>query len=207
MDALDERAVEEYTAVIVRQAGTLDISFNLIGLDVVQNMPMTEIATEDFVRPVNIAMKTQFLTSIAAARHMKKQRSGVILSLTATPGGIGYPFTGGFGPACCAMEAFSINLASELGVYGIRVVNIRSAGSPDSRMFKEAIDRDPKLMAPILRSMEGDTMLKKLPSVADICNAAVFLASDMAGKITGVTMDVTAGSTAALNYRVNNQTV
>ncbi|MEJ7643933.1 MAG: SDR family oxidoreductase [Chryseolinea sp.] len=207
VDALDERAVEEYTAVIVRQAGTLDISFNLIGLDVVQNMPMTEIATEDFVRPVNIAMKTQFLTSIAAARHMKKQRSGVILSLTATPGGIGYPFTGGFGPACCAMEAFSINLASELGVYGIRVVNIRSAGSPDSRMFKEAIDRDPKLMAPILRSMEGDTMLKKLPSVADICNAAVFLASDMAGKITGVTMDVTAGSTAALNYRVNNQTV
>jgi len=205
VDALNEREVEEYAGTIVRQAGTLDISFNLIGLEVVQNMPLTEIATEDFVRPIIIAMKTQFLTSIAAAKHMKKQRSGVILSLTATPGGIGYPFTGGFGPACCAMEGLSTTLASELGVYGIRVVNIRSAGSPDSRLFKEAIDRDPNQMAPILRSMEADTMLKKLPSMTDICNAAVFLASDMAGKITGVTMDVTAGSTAALNYRVSNQ--
>jgi len=34
----------------------------------------------------------------------------------------------------------------------------------------------------------------------DIANAAVFLASDMAAKITGVTLDLTAGTTAALNY-------
>ena len=36
----------------------------------------------------------------------------------------------------------------------------------------------------------------------DIANAAVFLASDLAGKITGVTLDVTAGTTSALNYKV-----
>jgi len=51
--------------------------------------------------------------------------------------------------------------------------------------------------------MENDTMLKKLPLMAEIANAAVFLASDMAGGISGVTVDVTCGTTAGLNYRVD----
>lgn len=89
-----------------------------------------------------------------------------------------------------------------LGVYGIRVVNIRSGGSPDSKVFKEAIDSNPKGMKLVLKGMEANTMLKKLPLMADIANVAVFLASDMAGKITGVTIDVTSGTTAGLNYRM-----
>jgi 3-oxoacyl-[acyl-carrier protein] reductase len=132
---------------------------------------------------------------------MMQQRSGIILSLTATPGGIGYPYTGGFAPACCAVESFSRNLASELGPYGVRVVNIRSGGSPDSRVFKEAVESNPHEMETVLRKMEDDTMLKKLPLMADIANVAVFLSSEMAGKINGVTVDVTSGTTAGLNYR------
>jgi len=50
--------------------------------------------------------------------------------------------------------------------------------------------------------MTNDTMLKQLPSMKDIANAAVFLASDLAGMITGVTLDITAGTTSALNYKV-----
>jgi 3-oxoacyl-[acyl-carrier protein] reductase len=50
--------------------------------------------------------------------------------------------------------------------------------------------------------MKNDTMLKELPAMKDIANAAVFLASDLAGKITGVTLDITAGSTTALNYKL-----
>ena len=52
--------------------------------------------------------------------------------------------------------------------------------------------------------MKEDTMLKDLPLMNDIANAAVFLASAMASKITGVTIDVTAGTTASLNYRVSS---
>ena len=202
VDALDEKAINSHIDRVLRKAGTVDISFNAIDLQVVQNIPLVDIKADDFVRPVTIAMQTQFLTATAAAKIMMKQRSGVILSLTATPGGIGYPFTGGFAPACCAIESFSRNLASELGVYGVRVVNIRSAGSPNSRVFKEAIDSDPEGMAPIIQKMEQDTMLKKLPLMQDIANVAVFLSSDMAGKITGVTIDLTCGTTAGLNYRM-----
>ncbi len=136
---------------------------------------------------------------------MIRQRAGVILSLTATPGGIGYPYTGGFAPACAAIESFSRNLAAELGVYGIRVVNIRSGGSPDSRVFSDALRQQPEEMSRILNTMENDTMLKQLPLMKDIANTAVFLASDLAGMITGTTIDVTAGTTAGFNYKVSRK--
>jgi NAD(P)-dependent dehydrogenase (short-subunit alcohol dehydrogenase family) len=203
VDALDRDAIHHHLEKVVQNAGTLDISFNAVAVDVKQNIPLVDLAADDFVGPVTLTLQTRFLTATAAGRIMMKQGSGVILTLTATPGGIGYPFTGGFAAACSAVESLSRNLAGELGVYGVRVINIRSGGSPDSKVFKEATDNDPAGMEPILRKMEQDTMLKELPLMADIANTATFLASDLAGKITGVTIDVTSGTTAGLNYRVS----
>jgi NAD(P)-dependent dehydrogenase (short-subunit alcohol dehydrogenase family) len=200
VDAFDEHAIQSHINKLSEKF-SLDISFNATGIDVIQDIPLVELKSEEFVLPITQTMQTQFLTATAAGRVMMKQKSGVILSLTATPGGIGYPLTGGFAPSCCALESFSRNLASELGPYGIRVVNIRSGGSPDSRIFKEAIAADPDVMDTVLESMKADTMLKQLPLMTDIANTAVFLASDMAGKITGVSVDVTAGTTSALNYK------
>ena len=202
VDALDEKAVNDCVNDVVREVGTLDVSFNAISLKDRQDLPLIEMTLADFVRPVTIAMETQFITATAAARVMVKQRSGVILSLTATPGGIGYANVGGFGPACCAIEGFSRDLGAELGLYGVRVVNIRSAGSPDSRVFKEAIEQGGERVAAFVKKMTDDTMLKELPSTADIANIAVFLASNMASKITGVTVDATCGTTSALNYKL-----
>ena len=202
VDALDEEAINRHLEKVVQQAGSVDISFNATGTNVVQNIPLTSMSANDFINPITLMTQTRFLTAIAAGKIMMKQGSGVILSLTATPGGIGYPYTGGFAPACSAIETFSQNLASELGVYGVRVVNMRSGGSPDSRVFKEALEQMPREMEVVLQKMEADTMLKKLPMMADIANLAVFLCSDMARRITGVTVDVTCGTTAGLNYRV-----
>ncbi len=202
VDALDENAVNKHIESVVQKAGTLDISFNAVGIDVVMNVPLVDIAVHDFVNPVTMTLQTRFITAKASAKVMLKQKSGVILTLTATPGGIGYPYTGGFAAACCAVESFSRNLAIELGIYGVRVVNMRSGGSPDSSVFKNAIDTQPEAMTTVLKQMEADTILKKLPLMADIANLAVFLSSDLAGKITGVTVDVSSGTTVGLNYRV-----
>jgi len=138
----------------------------------------------------------------AAARIMAQQGSGVILSLTATPGGIGYPLCGGFGPACRVIEGISVALASEVGVYGIRVVNIRSAGSPDSKVFKDAMEYGGEKAVRFIEKIKDDTMLKRMPLMQDIANTALFVASDMAAGITGVTVDVTCGTTSSLNYKV-----
>ena len=202
VDAMNEEQVNQYLTGLIAEGHSIDISFNAIGWKDVQNFPLTEMQLADFLRPVNISTQTNFITSTAAGRIMSKQGTGVILSLTATPGGIGYPNTGGFGVACCAVESFSRNLAAELGVYGVRVVNIRSGGSPDSKVFKEAIDAGGELVPEFLKKLRDDTMLKKLPLMKDVANTAVFLASNMAATITGCTIDVTAGTTAAINYDV-----
>lgn len=203
VDGFDEGAIRLHLERVGQQAGTVDISFNAVGVDVIQGMPLIALPVDDFVRPILLTMQTRFLTATAAGRVMKHQGSGVIISLTATPGGIGYPYTAGFAPACAAVESFSRNLAAEIGIYGVRVVNIRSGGSPDSRVFREAVEGQPEMMDGVLRQMRLDSMLKALPLMADIANTAVFLASGMAGMITGVTVDVTAGTTAGLNYRAN----
>ena len=201
VDALNKNAVHEYIEKITQNGTTIDISFCAIDFQSVQDIALTDMSVEDYMRPVTVALQSQFLTSTAAARKMMQQKSGVILSLTATPGGIGYPYTGGFASACVAMETFVTNLASEVGAYGVRAVNIRSAGSPDSQVFRQAIEAVPQEMGDVLQSMKNDTMLKKLPLMADIANVAVFLSTDSANMITGVTVDVTGGTTTGLNYR------
>ena len=206
VDGFNQKAIHEHLEKVIQKAGSVDISFNAVGIAVKQNIPLTDMEMNDFVNPVTSTLQTQFLTATASARAMMKQGSGVILTLTATPGGIGYPYTNGFAAACCALESFSRNLAAETGAYGVRVVNIRSGGSPDSRIFKQAIENFPEQMEPVLKKMKEDTMLKKLPLMADIANAAVFLSSDAAGLITGTTIDLTCGTTAGLNYRVDATT-
>lgn len=204
IDALDELAVANKFSEILNKEGKVDISFNAIGSDIKMNVLLVTMSVEEYVAPITSTMQTRFITACVAGRAMMRQGSGVILTLTATPGGIGYPYTGGFAAACAAIENFSRNLAIELGIYGVRVVNIRSGGSPDSAVFKNAIENDPGVMKGVIKAMENDTMLKKLPSMNDIANTAVFLASELAGNITGVTIDVTGGTTAGLNYRVEN---
>jgi len=98
VDALEEKAVKAYVDAIVKKAGSIDISFNAIGVEDVQGIPLYEMGIEDFMRPITIAMKSQLITASAAARHMIKNGKGVILFLTATPAGKAYPLTGGFGP-------------------------------------------------------------------------------------------------------------
>lgn len=79
VDAVNEKAVKNYVDKVVREAGSIDISFNAIGLQDTQNIPLVEMNLADFLRPITIAMQTQFLTATAAGRVMMKQGSGVIL--------------------------------------------------------------------------------------------------------------------------------
>jgi len=130
VDALNEKEVNDYINEIVKKAGSIDVSMNLIKTEDIQGIPLVDLPFEDFIRPIRRVSESHFLTGAAAGRIMIRQGAGVILSLTATPGGIGYPTAGGFGPACSVIEKISLGLASELGRYGIRVVNIRSGGSP-----------------------------------------------------------------------------
>ncbi len=102
VDALNEEANTLHLEKVVQQArAAVDISFNATGTDVVQNIPLTSMSVSDYIHPITHMMQTRFLTAVAAGKVMTKQGSGVILSLTATPGGIGYPLYRRVCPGLC----------------------------------------------------------------------------------------------------------
>ena len=188
VDALDERAVDEHADAIVAKAGRIDISFNLISHGDVQGTPLVKMALVDFERPVVTAVRTMFLTSRAAARHMIRQRSGVILAF----GGYGDPmadhYLGGLQVAFQAVEAFRRNLASELGPHGIRVVTLQTAGVIDS--IPEGFDG----REAIIDAIERRTMLKRAATLDDVGKVAVFAASDLARTMTATALNITCGA-------------
>jgi 3-oxoacyl-[acyl-carrier protein] reductase len=195
VDALDEQAVEKHAGEVAKKAGSIDVSFNAIGIQDIQGTPLTEMSLSDFARPIMIATRTQFLTAKAIAPHMIKQRSGIIMMITATPSRIGWPLVGGFGTACAALEGLSRQLAAELGPKGVRVICLRSAGSPesipdtlDAFAAGKGITRDE-----FIASLKEMTLLKRLPSLADVGNVAAFMASDYANSMTGTVANMSCG--------------
>jgi len=97
VDALDEAAVDRHADAVAEAAGSIDISFNAIGHGDVHGAPLLDMAFDDFVRPVANSMRAQFLTTRAAARHMVRRGSGVIMSITATRARLTIPGVGGTG--------------------------------------------------------------------------------------------------------------
>jgi NAD(P)-dependent dehydrogenase (short-subunit alcohol dehydrogenase family) len=162
---------------------------NAIGIHAVQGTPLTELALDDFAYPITTWPSSQFLTARAAARHMVTKRQGVILTLTASPARLALPGAGGFGVACAAIEALTHTLAAELGPQGVRVVCLKPHRIGDSGATADPRSED----AEFRRSLEEMTLLKRLPTLAEVANTAVFLASDHASSITGSVANLTGG--------------
>jgi NAD(P)-dependent dehydrogenase (short-subunit alcohol dehydrogenase family) len=185
-DALDPPAVDAYVDEVVAQAGGLDISANVIGLGDVQQ-PLTGISVEDFLRPIETAMRAHFLTTRAAARHMIPRGSGVILAF----GGSGpqtLPGLGGFKIALDALGSLRRQWAVELGPHGIRVVTLKSGGVPET--LPEGFPGRDRIVA----SLEHETLLDRLATLSDVGDVAAFVASDRARTITGTDVNISCGA-------------
>ena len=127
VDALDEQAVDEHARAVVERAGSIDVSFNLIARGDVQGIPLADMTTADFTRPIITGVTATFITARAAARQMIKQGSGVILALDSGSATMS-PMMGGTGPADGATDSLIRNLAAEIGPHGVRVLGIWAAG-------------------------------------------------------------------------------
>jgi 3-oxoacyl-[acyl-carrier protein] reductase len=199
VDALDEQAVETHAGEVVKKAGTIDVSFNAIGMEDVQGIPLLDMPLEDFMHPIIVGARTQFLTARAVARRMVKNGSGVILTITAGPPEA-IANIGGFGAACEAIEGLWRGLAAELGPRGVRLICLRSAGSPDTPDVQEVFKLHAKAAGltfdECLANFSSATLLKRLPTVAEVANVATIMASDRASALTGTFINVTCGSRA-----------
>ena len=195
VDALEERAIEEHADAVAEEAGSIDVSFNAVSIRDVQLIPLAEMSREDFVSPIVIGPTTHFLTARAAARRMAEKGSGVILTLSASAVRAYVPgvYVGGFGIACVAIEALTKQLAAELGPRGIRAVCLRLEGIPESW---EGISTE-DWSAPteeIEAALKARSLLGRVTTLADVGNAAAFLASDRAGATTGTVANLTSGT-------------
>lgn len=201
VDALDETAVEAHVRAVAADAGGIDILFNAIGMEDIQGAPLTDMPFDDFFRPIRKAAKSQFLTARAVGRHMAKSGAGVMLTVTAGPpdatAGIG-----GFGPACQMIEGLWRGLAAELSPRGVRVICLRSAGSPDSSDFQEMVRQHAETPGAattreeFLAGLGSGALLGRLPSTAEVAEVGAMMASDRAGALTGTFIHVTCGSRA-----------
>ena len=188
VDALDEAQVDAHADRVATEFGRLDITINLIATGDVQGTPLAEMSFDDFNRPIHNALRSTFLTWRAAARHMIRQRAGVILAF----GGVGDPIPdyniGGFQISLSAVESMRRQAASELGRHGIRVVSLVTGG------IFETVPEDFEGRDRIAELDVEPTMLKRAATLADVGNVAAFAASDWAASITGSAINISCGA-------------
>src|SRR5215213_1125502 len=178
VDALDEAAVDAHADAVVAAAGGIDVSFTAVSHGDVHGLPLLELPFEDFARPVATALRAQFLTTRAAARHMARRGSGVIMTITATTARLSIPQVGGT---------------------GVRVVWLQTTGLPEAIAGSDvlqpgygtgsaAMTRDE-----LIAWNQGKAMLGRLTTLAEVGRAAAFLASDHAAAMTAAGLNLTCG--------------
>jgi NAD(P)-dependent dehydrogenase (short-subunit alcohol dehydrogenase family) len=200
VDALDEQAVDKHLQSVIDKAGRLDISFNAVGIPdtKILGVPLVEVDVEQFSLPITAYTRSYFLTARLAARHMVPNGSGVIMTVTAIPSRTGTPLQGGYPPAQAAKEALTRDLSAELAPQGIRVVGLRPNGIPQTDTLKEAFQIRAEALGVTWEqwqeSLASRTHTRRLSTLEEMANVAVFMASDKASGMTGTTVNLTMGS-------------
>jgi 3-oxoacyl-[acyl-carrier protein] reductase len=197
IDALDPKAVDAHLSQIGAKKRRLDISFNLIGTSVAMGTRLNELSDERFENAAFNKVRSNFITMTAAARLMEKQGSGVILGLTAPNARLPRPNSGGFAIGGAAIESLCRQLAFEAGPRGVRVICLRTGGTPDNPVLQEVFAHLAKLRGTspeaIAKEEAQVTALKRAPMLPEVANAAVLMASDYASAITATTINASCG--------------
>ena len=198
VDALDEQAVDKHLQSVTDKAGRIDISFNAIGIPNPKiRVPLVELDVEQFSLPIATYTRSYFLTASLAAQRMVANRSGVIMTVTSIPSRTGIPLVGGGGPAMAAVEALTRGLSAELAPQGVRVVGLRPQGIPGTDSLREAFEPRAKASGMTLEQLHevaaSRTHTRRLSTLAELANVAVFMASDQASGMTGTTVNLSMG--------------
>ncbi|MEU8797414.1 SDR family oxidoreductase [Spirillospora sp. NPDC048819] len=186
VDALDEAAVNGWVDSVAETAGSVDISVNVIAQDAVF-VPMIEMPVGDFTRSMEKVARSFLLTTQAAARHMVKQGSGVILHFGGSDAGNRMAGIGTVQIGADMVEAMRRQWACELGPHSVRVLSMRTGGIPESMP-------DVPEIAPVKQQMVDATLLKRAATLTDVGRVAAFLVSDHAATLTSTQVNISAGA-------------
>ena len=198
VDALDEQAVDDHLQYVSDRAGRVDVSFNAVGVPDTEivGVPLLDLDADKFALPIAQYTQSYFLTARLAARRMLANGSGVIMTVTALPARAGNKLVGGYGPAHAAKEALTRSLSAELAPHGIRVVGLRPHGIPETESMREVYDLKGAGLTwqQFQDYLASTTHPRRVMTLAEVADVAVFMASDKASGMTGSTVNLTMGA-------------
>jgi len=186
VDTTHKADVENMVQKTVDELGGVDILVNAAGIST-RATPM-DISEEQWDRVMDIDLKgCLFCAQAAGKRMIERGKGSSIINISSTQGIKANVKRAGYGSAKVGLIMLTRQLALELGPHSIRV-NAIAPGFIRTDMTRDIWD-DPKILAEIPLNHWGEA--------ADVTNAALFLASDTASYITGVTLCVDGGQTAS----------
>lgn len=183
-DVTDRAGCEAMAATAMERWGRIDVLAANAGIFPAAKL---DVMTEaDFDQVLDVNLKGTFLAVKAVLPAMKAARKGRIVLTSSITGPItGYPGWSHYGASKAGQLGFMRTAAIELAPYGITV----NAVMPGN-IRTEGLDG---LGADYLAKMEGSIPMRRLGSVADIANAALYFASEEAAYVTGQTIVVDGG--------------
>ena len=183
-DVSDEEAVRAMVEATVRRYGRIDILVNNAGI-----CPLTQfesISHAEWDRVLAINLTGAFLCCQAAAPHMRDAGYGRIINISSVAGKMGGVTVGvHYAASKAGMLGLTWSLARLYAPFGITA----NAITPVTVETDLTRDWPPEILEQLRRSIP----LGRLARVADVASAAVFLASEQAGFITGEVLDVNGG--------------
>ena len=181
--------VNDMVAAVVRQFGAVDILVNAAG-GFHQFAPITEITDDEWDRVITNNLRTTFLCSRAVAAIMMERKRGRIINIASGAGIAPNPHAPSYlpyGAAKAGVIGFTKLLARDIGQYGVTVNAIAPGTTLTPRVAKV---RD----AASVETIRSRNPMRALVEPVDTAEAVLFLASDAARYITGVTLNVNAGN-------------
>ena len=183
-DVRDFQAVQNAINQTVEKFGKIDILVNGAAGNFL--CKAEELSANGFGTVVDIDTKGTFNTARAAFEELKKSK-GQILNISATLHLTATPMQIHVSAAKAGVDAITRNLAVEWGRYGIRTNGIAPGPIEDTEGMRRLLPE------PLKEKLQRKIPQQRFGLIKDIENAAIFLCSDAASYINGVTLVVDGG--------------
>jgi NAD(P)-dependent dehydrogenase (short-subunit alcohol dehydrogenase family) len=190
LDVAEEAQVSDVVAAVAERHGRLDILVNNAGLGA--RMPSVEMPTERWRKVLAVNVDGGFFCAREAGRHMLGAGRGAVVNVASIMGLVGgahYPNLA-YHTAKGAIVNFTRALACEWAPQGVRVNAV--APTFARTRLTEPLLADQAMAARLMQ----DTPMGRFVEPEEVAAAILFLASDAAAMITGVTLPVDGGWTA-----------
>jgi 3-oxoacyl-[acyl-carrier protein] reductase len=182
-DVTDGEALAAVVEAVASTHGRLDILVNNAGIT--RDGLLLRMSDEDFDEVIRVNLRPAFIASRAAARPMMRGRFGRIVNIGSVTGLMGNAGQANYAAAKAGLVGFTKTLARELGSKGI-TANVVAPGFVETAMMERLPQ---KLKDDVLKTLP----VRRFGRPEEIAHAVSFVASDLAGYLTGQVLVVDGG--------------